>query len=206
MAANRCLGPVAWGAPGQVSPSPSTGLVTSKPGLGQRACSARTKRGAQDIAEAVGPNPTDRGKQGTKRHVVVDAKGTPLCAVLSGANINDHLVLAIRNGKPGRARRRPDKMHADKAYDFEVWRHGLLERGIVPRVARRGIESSERLGRFRWVVERTPAWLSQYRRLKIRYEQRDEIHQAFVWLGCALICLKQLHRLCYAFLVDFELV
>lgn len=113
--------------------------------------------------------------------MVVDAKGTPLCAVLSGANINDHLVLAIRNGKPGRARRRPDKMHADKAYDFEVWRHGLLERGIVPRVARRGIESSERLGRFRWVVERTPAWLSQYRRLKIRYEQRDDIHQAFVW-------------------------
>ena len=136
--------------------------------------------------------------------MVVDAKGTPLCAVLSGANINDHLVLEeaieaippIRNGKPGRPRRRPDKMHADKAYDFEVCRRALLERGIVPRIARRGIESSERLGRFRWVVERTQAWLNQYRRLKIRYEQRDDIHQAFVSLGCALICLKQLHRFC----------
>ena len=87
-------------------------------------------------------------------------------------------------------------MHAAKAYDFEVCRGALLERGIVPRIARRGIDSSERLGRFRWVVERTQAWLNQYRRLKIGYEQRDDIHQAFVWLGCALICLKQLHRFC----------
>ena len=204
LAASRCLGRVTRRAPGHVSPGRSTGLVTGKPGLGQCAGSARAKRGAQDIAQAVGPNPTDRGKQGTKRHVVVDAKGTPLCAVLSGANVNDHLVLEeaieaippIRNGKPGRPRRRPDKMHADKAYDFDVCRQALLERGIVPRIARRGIESSERLGRFRWVVERTQAWLSQYRRLKIRYEQRDDIHQVFLSLGCALICLKQLHRFC----------
>ena len=99
-----------------------------------------------DIAEAVGPSPTNRGKQGTKHHLVVDARGTPLAAVLSGANINDHLVLEqvidaivpVRSGKPGRPRFRPDKVHADKGYDFEVCRRVLKERGIEARIARRG--------------------------------------------------------------------
>ncbi len=121
-----------------------------------------------------------------------------MCAVLSGANINDHLVLEeaieaippIRNGKPGRPRRRPDKMHMDKAYDFAVCRQALLERGIVPRIARRGIESSERLGRFRWVVERTQAWLLGCRRLGVRYERRTDILHGLLHLACALICVR----------------
>jgi transposase len=53
-------------------------------------------------------------------------------------------------------------------------------------------ESSEKLGRHRWVVERTLAWLSKYRRLAIRYERRDDIHEAFLHLGCSLICLNYL--------------
>ena len=152
----------------------------------------------------MGPNPTDRGKQGTKHHLVVDEPGTPLAAVLSGANRNDCLLLAaavdaippVRNGKPGRPRCRPEKLHADKAYDHAFCRQALRQRGIIPRIARRGIESSERLGRHRWRVERTLSWLHRYRRLRIRYEQRDDIHQAFLSLGCALICFKQLRRFC----------
>lgn len=105
-------------------------------------------------------------------------------------------ILPIRNGKRGAPRRRPDKMHADKGYDFERCRESLEERGIEPRIARRGIESTEKLGRYRWVVERTMAWLSQYRRLKVRYEQREDIHQAFLSLGCAMICFKQYKRFC----------
>lgn len=70
----------------------------------------------------------------------------------------------------------------------------LRKRGIIPRIARRGIESSERLERHRWRVARTLAWLHRYRRLRIRYEQRDDIHQAFLSLGCALICFKQIRR------------
>jgi transposase len=46
------------------------------------------------------------------------------------------------------------------------------------------------LGRQRWVVERTIAWLHQYRRLRIRYERRDDIHEAFLAIGCSLICFK----------------
>jgi transposase len=68
------------------------------------------------------------------------------------------------------------------------------------RIARRGVESSERLGRHRWVVERTLSrtlsWLNQMRRLRVRYERRDDIHEAFVQLGCALITWKAVLRYC----------
>src|ERR1043165_7918799 len=156
----------------------------------------RKKGGAQ----AVGPSPVDRGKQGSKRHVVVDRKGTPLSVVLSAANRHDCKLLEeaidaippVYNGRVGRPRFRPEKLHADKAYDFAFCREALRCRGIIPRIARRGIDSSERLGRHRWVVERTHAWLNQYRRLRVRYERRDDIHLAFLRLGCALICMKQL--------------
>lgn len=97
-------------------------------------------------------------------------------------------IVPVRCRRGGRPRRRPDKLHADKAYDSKELRVGLRQRGITPRIARRGIDSSERLGRYRWVVERTGAWLNQFRRLRIRYERRDDIHQAFLDLGCALIC------------------
>jgi transposase len=92
----------------------------------------------------------------------------------------------------GQRRRRPAKLHADKAYDFPRCRAALRRRHISGRIARRGIDSSARLGRHRWVVERTLAWLTRYRRLTIRYERRADIHQAFLTLGCALICFNHL--------------
>jgi transposase len=92
----------------------------------------------------------------------------------------------------GRPRKRPEKLHADKGYDFDRCRKALRKRGITPRISRRGIDSSERLGCHRWVVERTLAWLGRYRRLTIRYERRADIHEAFLHLGCSLICLNYL--------------
>ena len=68
----------------------------------------------------------------------------------------------------------------------------MRTRHITPRIARRGIESKERLGRHRWVVERSFAWLNQFKRLAIRYERRADVHEAFLHLGCALICLNAL--------------
>jgi IS5 family transposase len=94
---------------------------------------------------------------------VVDRKGVPLAVIRSAANAHDSKALEeamdaispIRKPR-GRARKRPKKLHADKGYDFPRWcRKTLRKRGITPRIARRGIESSERLGRYRWVVERT---------------------------------------------------
>jgi IS5 family transposase len=86
---------------------------------------------------------------------------------LSAANVHDSQVMLevvdaitpIRCRQRGRPRKRPKKLHADKAYDSGDLRAALRQRGITPRIARRGIESSARLGRYRWVVERTGAWL-----------------------------------------------
>lgn len=92
----------------------------------------------------------------------------------------------------GRPRTRPEKLHADKAYDIPRCHAYLKQRGILDRIARKGSESKEKLGRFRWVAERTIAWLFQFRRLQIRWERRDELHQAFLDLACALICFRSL--------------
>jgi transposase len=156
-------------------------------------------RPGQKGGEKTGPNPTDRGKAGSKRHVVVDRQGLPLGVLLTAANCPDPRAFEpLLDGigpikcPRGRPRKRPDKVHADKAYDIPRCRLALRERGIKVRIARKGVESSERLGRYRWVVERTLSWLGKYRRLTIRYERRSDIHEAFLHLGCALICLAHL--------------
>ena len=148
----------------------------------------------------------DRGKPGAKYHLVVDRGGIPLAVRLSAANAHDStellpLVDAIPpiigpRGRPGRPRKRPAKLHADKAYDSAEKRRELRARGITPRIARRGIESSERLGRHRWVVERSFAWLLGFRRLGVRYERRADLRRGLLHLACALICVRFLARTC----------
>ncbi len=130
---------------------------------------------------------------------MVDGDGLPLSVVLTGASVHDSTVFEelIEGVEPirtpsGRPRRRPDKVHADKGYDIPRCRRALTKRHIRVRIARKGVDSSQRLGRHRWVVERTLAWLNRYRRLTVRYERRADIHQAFLTLGCALICFKAL--------------
>lgn len=118
----------------------------------------------------------------------------------SAANVHDSMLLEclldeiepIKGPGRGRPRKRPEKLHADKAYDDKKCARALRKRGIKRRIARKGVESSEKLGRYRWVVERTLSWLAKYRRLTIRYERRDDIHDAFLDLGCSLICLNYL--------------
>lgn len=159
------------------------------------------QKGGTD-ATAVGPNPTDRGRPGPKRHLITDRQGTPRAVCLTGANRHDRMVFdqlldlmpGIRTPS-GRRRRRPRKGHADKAYDYPRCRTALRRRHMLVRIARRGGESPQRLGRHRWVVERTFAWLATFRRLTIRDERRRDIHEAFTLLGGALICWKTLTRL-----------
>jgi transposase len=98
-------------------------------------------------------------------------------------------------GRPGRPRQRPAKLHADKGYDYPTCRRALRRRGIRPRIARRGLESSQRLGRHRWKVERSLAWLLANRRLTVRYERRADILMAFLHLACTLICARKLRPL-----------
>jgi len=135
--------------------------------------------------------------------VITDAQGTPLAVQLTGANDHDvtHLLPLVEaippvRGKRGHPRRRPRRVQGDRAYDSEPHRQELRARGIEPVLARRNTEHGSGLGVYRWVVERTIAWLHQFRRLRIRYERRPEIHEAFLSIGCALICWRRLTSLC----------
>jgi transposase len=151
-----------------------------------------------------GPNPVDRGKSGSRYHLLVDRRGVPLAVVLSAANTHDSLLLeqvvdavpSIKGlrGRPGRPRKRPAKLHLYKGYDYPRCRRALRRRGITPRIARRGIEPRDRPGRHRYVVERSLAWLVGYRRLQVRYERHAEMLLGFLHLACALICLKALNQ------------
>ncbi len=116
---------------------------------------------------------------------------------MSAANVPDAALLEPLLDKVppiaqplGRPRFRPDKLHADKAYDSRKSRASCRTRRIVPRIARRGIESSERLGRHRWVVERSFAWVHRFRRLVIRYERRADIHRGFLTLAAIAVCAR----------------
>jgi transposase len=148
---------------------------------------------------ATGPSPVDRGRLGSKHHLIVDQGGLPLAFTLTGGNRHDSTqLLPLVDGVPsvagrvGRPRRRPNRVYADRAYDYPTYRRQLCRRGIKPEIARRNTEHGSGLGRFRWVVERTFAWLHQFRRLLVRYERRAEIHEAFLAIACSLICWRRL--------------
>jgi transposase len=121
--------------------------------------------------------------------------------ILTEANRNDvtqllPLLDAIPpiGGKPGAPRRRPDLVQGDRAYDSQPLREALAARGIDTALARRYTGHGSGLGKTRWVVERTIAWLHWFRRLRIRYERRADIHEAFLKLGCCMICWNFLQR------------
>lgn len=148
----------------------------------------------------MGANPVDRGKPGSKLHLVCDGGGLPLTAVITAANVNDTTMFqAVVDDIPpirtpsGQRRTRPGAVHADKGYDSAANRAWLRRRGIGPRIARRGVESSARLGRHRWKVERSLSWLNCWRRLGVRWDRDSERFFAFVLVACAVICFN--HRL-----------
>jgi transposase len=146
--------------------------------------------------EGTGPNPTDRGRPGVKHHTVVDAGGVPLSATTTAANVPDvkeavHAVDAVPDvkGKPGHPRKRPEELYGDRGYDSDPHRDEMRRRGIDAHFAERGTEHGSGLGVFRWVAERTLSWLHQFRKLRLRTEKRDDIHEAFVTLASALVCM-----------------
>ena len=144
----------------------------------------------------------DRRKNGSKHHLAVDAGGVPLACILTAANRNDvtqliPLVDAIPpvRGKPGAPLRKPREVMADRGYDSDGHRMTLSCRGIASAIARRGEGHGSGLGVLRWVVEQTIALFHQFRRLRTRFDKRDDVHEAFMTLGCAMICWRRLHVL-----------
>lgn len=146
-----------------------------------------------------GPSPVDRGKKGSKHHLICDGKGTPLKVITTAANVNDVTqTLALVDGipavagRPGRPRRRPDALLGDKGYDSNPNRRELRKRGILPVISRKGAPNIEGLGKLRYVVEQAFALLHQFKRLAVRWERRLDLHDALVSLACGLICWRRL--------------
>ena len=124
---------------------------------------------------ATGPSPVDRARPGSKHHLLVDATGIPLAWTITGGNRNDvtQLVPLIEQvppvrGRVGQPRKRPMRVTADRGYDHDKYRRELRRRRIEPEIARRQTEHGSGLGRARWVVERTFAWLHHFKRLLVR--------------------------------------
>jgi transposase len=143
----------------------------------------------------------DRRKAGSKHHLITDGRGIPLACLLTAANCHDvtqllPLVEAIPSvgGKRGRPRRRLTSLLGDRGYDSKAHRSELRARRIKPRLAKRKTGHGSGLGKERWVVERTISWLHQHRRLRLRYERRADIHEAFLTIARSLICLRHLER------------
>jgi len=132
--------------------------------------------------------------------LITDGGGIPLAVILTGGNTADvtqllplvHAIPPIR-GKQGRPRQRPETVFGDRAYDSRDHRAALRRLGIVPVLARKGTSHGTGLGTIRWVVERSNSWLHQFRRLRVRWERRADIHEAFLSLACALICYRRLN-------------
>jgi hypothetical protein len=119
--------------------------------------------------------------------------------VITAANASDTTMFqAVVDDVPpirtpsGRRRTRPGRVYADKGYDSAANRAYLRRRGMRPRIARRGVESSSKLGRHRWKVERSLSWLSCWRRLGVRWDRDSGRWFAFVMVACAVVCFNRL--------------
>jgi transposase len=135
---------------------------------------------------------------GSKHHLLVDGNGRAVMSfALTGANRHDVTQLLplvdsvpLVRGKRGRPRHRFDRVQGDRGYDSEPHRRQLRARRSRPVLAKRRTQHGSGLGIYRWVVERAESWVHQNRHLKFRYDRRDDIHEAFLAIACALICLN----------------
>ena len=166
-------------------------MVVARQRLGEGA-----KRG-----DLTGPNPTDRGKLGCKRHVLADGRGVPIGITLTGANVHDKwMVGKTLDSVPIRAPRGPRRPHhicLDKGYDYKDCEAEVRRRGIKPHIRRRGepaLIGCVRGRPRRWVVERTNSWHNNYRALRIRWEIKAEHHLSFVHMACAFIAFRAAKR------------
>ena len=162
---------------------------------------------------AVGPAPTDRGKQGTKRSLLCDRRGLPLALWIEGANRHDSKLLfptldALGYARPEPTMGEPQNLCLDAAYDYDPIYGALYERGYEPHVRLNpqyhkwyqpdpehvNSLEADKIPR-RWVVERLFSWLNRWRRLLVRWEKLSETYQAFLQLACGLICFHYTSQL-----------
>jgi transposase len=184
------------GIPGRTEPTRATRL--------ERIFSGRQFRSGKKRGSKVGK--TKRGK-GTKWMVVVDGQGIPLGKQLYSASPNEvrlaqetlASVRVSRRHRGGRPRQKVRRVIADRAYDSDPLREQLAAQGIELIAPHRWNRSKPRtqdgraLRRYRrrWKIERTFAWLGNFRRLVVRYDRSDSIYEAFFHIACFMITLRR---------------
>jgi putative transposase len=151
-----------------------------------------------------GPNPTDRGKLGTKRHVLTDGQGIPLSVVITAANTHDmktaisvldNIVVKRPSSKINKEKQ---NLCLDKGYDFQEIENSVIKKGYLPHIPHRGREQAIENGsnhnhtKRRWVVERTNSWHNRFRKLLVRYEKKIENYFALVCLGCCILIYRRI--------------
>lgn len=148
--------------------------------------------------EGTGPNPTDRGKKGTKRSLQTDGNGIPISVMVAGANCHDKKLaketldaIMIERPDPKEVKQ---NMCMDKGYDYPDIRKLVEDYGYTAHIRKRGEEIKDKKNpgyrARRWVVERTHSWMNRFRRLLIRWEKKVENYTAMLHFACAWITFR----------------
>lgn len=148
-----------------------------------------------------GPNPTDRAKNGVKRHIITEAAGLPVLVETTPANLRDDepaipmlKSIPLIQGRRGRPRSKPDEFYGDRGYGFAWVIAAVTSLGVISKLAPRGSNHGSGLGKVRYVVERTFAWFDNWRRLRMCYEKSGAHYLAFNQLAACLICARRLAK------------
>ncbi len=155
--------------------------------------------------DLVGPNPTDRAKNGVKRSILVEADGGPLSVIVAGANVPDFKLLeatldAIVVERPEPTEQAPQHLCLDKGYDKRPAREVVERHGYTPHIRKIGEEKKDSAGEKRyparrWVVERTLGWLSKCRAILVRYDKKAANYLGLIKVACILLWYRRQHRL-----------
>ncbi len=147
-----------------------------------------------------GPDPTNRGKLGVKRHVLIDQRGAPLSVVTSGANRHDmQLAEATLDGlivpRPTPTPAQPQHLCRDKGFDYPATREAAAVRGYIVHTPVRGVDTptpppEQRYPARRWMVERTNSWHNRFRKLRVRYEKRAANYAGLIHFACVLVTYR----------------
>ena len=165
-------------------------LLRGDPTLIVDTCSVRAKRGG----DLTGPNPTDRGKQGTKYHIATTGDGVPVACAATAANVNDTVVFERLFLGAFAVLARIKTVFADKGYDAEHHRQLCRAFGAEPHIHKRGQPHGSGLGQQRWPVERSNAWVLENKRLALRYDRLGFIIQSLLQAACIFLVAGRLAR------------
>jgi transposase len=165
-------------------------MLHGHPDLILDSCAMRVKRGG----DLTGPNPTDRGKRGTKYHVAITADGVPVACAATAANVNDTVLFEWLFLAAWAILVRINTVFADKGCDAEHHRELCRRFHIEPHIHKRGQPHGSGLGQWRWPIERSVAWVLDNRRLPLRYDRLGYIIQSLLRSACIFLVAGRLAR------------